>query len=228
MNQPKILSHTFLKKYKYELLLFGLFQHLFMAMFIGDIVIYSSFFWPLNMIILGVLSFGVYIEKTQQRLFILRVLVILICSSPLFSYFYGFSREIMIFLSISYFAFFAYIFLEVIKFLIKPSYVNKDVIVASGCGYLLLIEMATFIQQSVYYIQPNAFKGLDVSYAATTYIDFVYFSSIVITSIGFGDILPNAHYSKLLVSLIGITGQFYAVVLVGILISKFTSRKENH
>lgn len=57
-------------------------------------------------------------------------------------------------------------------------------------------------------------------------MDLVYFCSITLTTIGYGDITPNAYYTKLATSLIGIAGQFYSVVLLGILISKFTSREE--
>jgi len=213
--------HSILKKYKYELLLFGLFQHLFMSMFVPDLATYRDIFWPINMVILGISSFGVYIEKNKNRLLILRILILSICSTPILSYFIGFSKEVLIFLGISYTAFFAYVFYEVFKYLVRPSYINKDIILASGCGYFLLIEMAVFVQQTIFYFQPLAYKGLDLSNPTATFIDFVYFSSITITSIGFGDILPNIHYTKLLTSLIGIIGQFYTVVLVGILISKF-------
>jgi len=219
--------HEILKKFKYELLLFGLFQHLFMSVVLSSLEVYRLYFWPLNMLVLGLTSFGVYLEHNKSRLIVLRILVLIICSMPLLSYFHGFSKGLLIFLSVSYTVFFGYIFYEVLLFLIEPSYINKDVISAAGCGNLLLIEMATFIQQSIFYIQPAAYKGVDVSQPTATFIDFVYFSSITITSIGFGDILPSAHYTKLLVSLIGIVGQFYAVVLVGILISKFASRNDS-
>jgi hypothetical protein len=214
----------FFKDYKFELLLFGLFQHLFMAMVLSSLEVYRNIFWPINMVVLGVTSFGVYLEQKRQRLLILRLLVFAICSTPLLSYFVGFSKEVLIFLSISYSLFFGYVFHEVLKFLIKPSYINKDAIMASGCGYFLLIEMATFVQQTVFYFHPLAYKGLDLSHPTAVYVDFVYLSTVTITSIGFGDILPNIHYTKLLISLIGIIGQFYMVVLVGILISKFTSQ----
>ena len=109
------------------------------------------------------------------------------------------------------------IFWEVLKFLIKPSYINTDIISASACGYLLLIEICTFLMQFFVYKNPQSFKGLDLSSPANTYIDLVYFSSVTLTSIGFGDITPNAHHTKLIASLFGIAGQFYSVVLVGIL-----------
>lgn len=219
--------HHFLKKYKYELLMFGLFQHLFMSLFMNSLELYRNVFWPINMVILGISSFGVYLERNKHRLLILRILILAICSTPVLSYFIGFSSEVLIFLSLSYTAFFAYVFYEVIKFLIRPSYINRDIILASGCGYLLLIEMATFVQQAIFYFQPLAYTGLNLSHPTATFIDFVYFSTITITSIGFGDILPHTHYAKLLTALIGIIGQFYTVVLVGILISKFTSQQSS-
>ncbi len=213
-----------LKKHKYELLLFGLMQHLFMGILLADLEIYRNIFWPINMIILGFTSFGIYLEHNKKRIFILRVLVLTICATPLLARVIGFSSSLMIYLSISYVLFFIYVFYEIFLFLVKPSYINKDVIVASGCGYLLLIEIATFTQQTIYTFQPLAYTGLDTSHPTASYIDFVYFSSITLTSIGFGDILPNMHYSKLLTALIGIAGQFYSVILVGILISKFTAQ----
>jgi hypothetical protein len=43
------------------------------------------------------------------------------------------------------------------------------------------------------------------------------------TTVGFGDISPGTYQARLVVALLGIVGQFYTVVLLGILISKFTS-----
>lgn len=72
-------------------------------------------------------------------------------------------------LSIAYTLFFGFVFYEVIVFLIKPSYINKDIITTSACGYLLLIEISTFLMQSFYYFNTNSYKGLDLSHPAATY-----------------------------------------------------------
>lgn len=72
------------------------------------------------------------------------------------------------------------------------------------------------------YAVPGSFRGIDATSATTVYLDLVYFCSIVITSIGFGDITPAHHATKLATSAVGLTGQ-YSVVLVGILISKYTA-----
>ena len=120
--------------------------------------------------------------------------------------------------------FFIFIFWEIIKFLVKPSYINADIISACACGYLLLIEINTYLMQFLYYSNPNSFKGVNSDTPVETFIDLVYFCSITITSIGFGDITPSSHVTKLVTSFFGIMGQFYSVILVGILISKFSSK----
>jgi hypothetical protein len=107
--------------------------------------------------------------------------------------------------------------------LVKPSYINVDIISASACGYFLLIEICTFLLQLFVYQNNKSFIGIDMANSATIFMDLVYFSSILLTSIGFGDITPNMYHTKLIASFFGIVGQFYSVVLVGILISKFTS-----
>ncbi len=58
-------------------------------------------------------------------------------------------------------------------------------------------------------------------------MDLDYFCSVTLTSIGFGDIAPSACFTKLITSFFGIVGQFYSVVLVGILISKFSSKRNS-
>ena len=214
---------NYIYKRKYELLLLALIQHLFIAIFLRDLPFYTKIIWPLNMLILGIASVGVFIEKGYWKNLIQKILFLLVLALPIGLTFFGSNPAYFLFLNIAYVLFFLLIFWEVLKYLIKPSYINTDIILASACGYFLLIEICTFLLQFFVYQNPQSFKGIDFSSPALTYIDLVYFSSITLTSIGFGDITPNTHTTKLITSFFGIVGQFYSVVLVGILISKFTS-----
>jgi hypothetical protein len=175
------------------------------------------------MLILGVASVGVFVEKGRWKNMVKNLLFALVTAFPLAVPFVQNIPAFMYALNISYLLFFTFIFWEVLKFLLRPGYINLDIISASACGYFLLIEISVFLMQLLFYQNPDSFKGVDASGTAATYIDLVYFCSITLTSIGFGDILPNAHYTKLATAFFGIAGQFYSVVLVGILISKFTS-----
>jgi hypothetical protein len=134
----------------------------------------------------------------------------------------------MILLSVSYLLFFVTIFVEVLRYMLRPSYVNVDLVSASLCGYLLLLEIGTFATQTVLYVNDDAYHGLVVASfdpleLARTYLDVEYFCAITLTSIGYGDITPVHHVARLLTALLGISGQIYSVVLMGILISKYTS-----
>ena len=230
MNDPGSSSKPsitqFLQQRKYELLLFALVQHLFIGIFLQNLPLYTKVIWPINMLILGTASVGVFIEKGKWKNALRNLLFILVLGFPITLPFAAHVPNFMLALNVSYVVFYVFIFWEIMKFLIRPSYINVDVISASACGYFLLIEMSVFLLQIYVYANPNSFKGLNTTDPASIYMDLVYFCSITLTSIGFGDISPNTHQTKLITALFGITGQFYAVVLVGIIISKFSSVTE--
>ncbi|MBK7223985.1 MAG: potassium channel family protein [Saprospiraceae bacterium] len=220
----KIISY--IQRKKYELLLLALIQHLFIGVFLSDLPFYTKVIWPINMLIIGTASMGVFIEKGHWKKLIQKILFLLVLALPFGLTFFSNNIHYFLFLNLAYVIFFIFIFWEVLTFLVKPSYINTDIISASACGYFLLIEISTFLLQFFVYHNSQSFKGIDLTSPALTFMDLVYFSSITLTSIGFGDITPNTHYTKLISAFFGIAGQFYSVVLVGILISKFTSNNK--
>ena len=215
----------FFDKRKYEVLLVALLQHLFIGIFINDHANYRDIIWPINMFLLGLACTGIFMGKNKWKAWIKNLLFILVVLFPIGI---SFVKDVTFYfelLNIVYVLFFIFIFYEVVKFLVKPSYIDSDVISAAACGYFLLIEISVFLLQFFIYHNPHSFHGVDMKDTASIYMDLVYFSSVCMTSIGFGDIVPTAHSTKLVTSVLGILGHFYTVVLVGIIISKFTSRK---
>ncbi|WP_307209440.1 potassium channel family protein [Chryseobacterium lathyri] len=217
------IFHQF-KTRKYELLLFVLIQHLFVGIFLSDLNFYTRIIWPINMLLLGLGSIFIFTGKHSWRHWFRNLHFIVVLLLPIGIPFFKEVTWYFTFLNINYVIFFAFLFLELLRFLLKPGYINSDIISASACGYFLLIEISTFLLQTFEYYNPNSFKGIDSSSPASIFIDLVYFCSITFTSIGFGDITPATHITKLITAFIGIAGQFYTVVLVGILISKFSSK----
>jgi hypothetical protein len=216
----------FLYTNKYEILLFGLIQHLFIGILFPDLSGSLKIVWILNILVLGFATIGIFIQKGKRKNRIRNILLLLVVMITLAIPFSDKNLFFLIAVNVIYVLFFIFIFWEVLKFLISPSYINKDVISAAACGYFLLIEISVFMMQNHFYQNPNSFKGIDTSTPYTSFIDLVYFSCITFSSIGFGDITPNTQQTKLFTSLLGIIGQFYSVVLVGILISKFSSHQK--
>ncbi|EHM7981710.1 two pore domain potassium channel family protein [Elizabethkingia anophelis] len=176
------------------------------------------------MLFLGLGSIFLFTGKHSWRHWFRNLHFILILLLPVGIPFFKDLSWYFTFLNINYIVFFGFLFVEVLRFLVKPGYINTDIISASICGYMLLIEISVFSLQFFQYRDLASFKGIDVSSPALTFMDLVYFCSITFTSIGFGDITPNTYVTKLVTAFIGIAGQFYTVVLVGILISKFSSK----
>ncbi len=228
MKNP-IYSHfmALVRRNKYVSLLVALILHLFIGIVLSDMQFYARIIWPINMILLGVAGAGVVIEKGKWIRYIRMALVVLVFLLPVLIPFVAEKGLFMQILSVVYTLYFAFIFKEIISFLIKPSYINADIIIAAGCGYLLLIEITVFLLQALFYYNHDTFSHIDASTPATIFIDLVYYASVSITTIGYGDITPNTHYAKLIASLLGLIGQFYMVVLVGILISKFSSNSQS-
>lgn len=220
-NPTKILSRR-----KYEILLVALIAHLYIGIFLTDLDFYTRVIWPLNMLILGIASVGVFIETGRLKKLVQNILWVVAVLLPISIPFFGETNGFMILISVFYCLFFGFILVEIIRFLIRPSYINVDIISASACGYFLLVEISVFLLQAFYYNDPMVLLNVSNASPAETYMDLVYFSSISITSIGFGDITPTSYVTRLIVSLFGVISQFYAVVLVGILISKFVSAQE--
>jgi len=218
----------FLKKRKYLVLLIALILHLFIGVVLSDLAFYTRVVWPINMLLLGLTTFGVFVEKGKWKNRIRHVLVVVALILPISIPFLGHLPHFMQVLSWIYAFYFIFIFWEIVSFLVKPSYINIDIISASACGFFLLIEITVFVLQALFYSNPESIRGISRADPASSYMDLVYLSSIIQTTIGFGDITPNNHSTKLVVSLFGIIGQFYTVVLVGILISKFNSRKQTN
>ena len=132
----------FLHRRKYEVLLLALVQHLFIGIFLRDLPYYTKYIWPINMLVLGLASVGVFIEKGLWKNTVRNVLFLVVLALPLALPFVGESPNFMLGLSLSYVLFFVFIFWEVLKFLLRPGYVNIDIISASACGYFLLLEIS--------------------------------------------------------------------------------------
>lgn len=93
------------------------------------------------------------------------------------------------------------------------------------CLYLLLGMIWSIAYMLVYQLQPMSFRGLN-GVIESGELEFIYFSYITLTSLGYGDIVALTPISRTLTYLEVLTGQFYMAVLVGVLVGKYITNRE--
>ena len=69
---------AFLHVNKYEVLLVALIQHLYIGIFLQDSDFYTEIVWPINILIVGVASIGVFIRKGRWKKIIQNILFLLV------------------------------------------------------------------------------------------------------------------------------------------------------
>lgn len=118
--------------------------------------------------------------------------------------------------------FFLFIVYSLSRFLFQAKTVNMQVILITINIYLLIglifgtISLLIFQQNTTAYHFPEYIAEPD-------FVDFVYYSFITMSTVGFGDITPAIRQSQFFAYLTAITGQLYVAVVLGIIIGKYLS-----
>lgn len=214
----------FLYQYRFEFLLFALAMVIFNRIFVFDTTFYSQYIWPANMVLLGIVSMGIFHEKQKWIIGIENILFLGVVMVPFLSSEIFFSPVLAPSALIIYLLFNTLIFVEVMRQLIKPKEITASVIFGSLCGFLLLILISTFSYLLLNQVDTNSFHNVTKGFLPELYQQMTYFSIVTLTTIGYGDITPVSDNARLLAGFWGVVSQFYMVAVVGIIISKFTSK----
>ncbi len=112
--------------------------------------------------------------------------------------------------------FVAYVLGFILSFIVRQHRVTTDVIMAAVCGYFLLGLMWAFVYFFVEAALPGSFQlalgASDVS------ANFIYFSFVTLTTVGYGDVLPLSNAARSLAVLEAVMGQLYLAVTIARLV----------
>ncbi len=129
-----------------------------------------------------------------------------------------------------YFLFYILVTLEIIKQVWKAPFVNKNVVIGLMSGYICLGLIGFFIFSGIEMSVPNSFNGFPMG--EENLVDrassLLYFSYITLLTIGYGQIVPVTAIGQKAVILVGLSGQFYIVILTAVVVEKYIrhSRRE--
>ena len=102
--------------------------------------------------------------------------------------------------------------------------IDGNKILGSICLYMLLGLIFALLFTLFYLHTESAFNGIESTLAWYVVLpDFVYFSFVTLTTLGYGDISPAHSLTKFLVYIEAIMGQFYLAVLVASLVGSKVS-----
>lgn len=226
LRTQKRLFSVFIYKYCYEILLVTLLFHLYGSVLFYDLNFYEKYFRIGNVILVYLAATNSFFHRKNKisALFGAILIFTFCCNTGLFylnNYIsLKYLREIsfLVFLIITIFYTFSFLF--------SPHRIDMALISGTIVGYLLLIEIAVRIFLILFLIEDNSvLTNIDLEHHTSIYVDIVYYCTNTATSIGFGDILPINQNAKMVTSILGLAGQFYLVIIMSMMIRKFTSNK---
>ncbi len=138
-------------------------------------------------------------------------------------------------------AFFALFFLlitvVIIRHILSVPKVTSDTIFGAICAYLVLGMVWTMVYSLLEILAPGSFlhggESVAIAFNGTgepAISNFIYYSFVTLTTLGYGDITPGTSPAAALSSLEAVTGQLYLAILiarfVGLNIAAAGKRKE--
>ena len=105
--------------------------------------------------------------------------------------------------------------------------ITLNQLVGASCIYLLLGIIWSILYSNLYYLLPNSFSGLSDINSKLHFPEFMYYSYVTLTTLGFGDITPISPVAKTLSFMQAIVGQLYLTIMVAGLVGKAINSSKN-
>lgn len=120
--------------------------------------------------------------------------------------------------------FFQIIVIKLIIQIAKSKKTNAGVIFESINGYLMMgLMFTTWVAIAMLY-DPGAFS---FGTSGPTAMNYVYFTFVTMTTLGYGEITPVVPFAKSLAILISTSGQIYIAVIIAMLVGKYAGSQNN-
>lgn len=108
------------------------------------------------------------------------------------------------------------------------SRVNLDLIYGTISAYLLIGTAFSEMYVALAMLDSGAFSGFDYTLGYGQAVQsLTYYSFVTLTTLGYGDITPLAHYVRVLAYVEAIAGQFYLTILVARLVGTYIAQTQN-
>lgn len=212
-------------KYRFEAFLISFCLLVFGSLFFPH-QIFESILEPLFLILNISSGFAIIYQLNEFRILYTSLFIITL-AFKLFDWFFG--VEHYTYLSVLHFALLSIFYLVVTWAIIREVWhtqeVTRNVIFGVMGGFTALGLISFFMLLSIESAEPGSFSGLDTSNETNQAQSLLYMAYITLMSIGYGDIVPTTHIAQKATILVGLLGQFYLVIITGVVVGKYINQQ---
>jgi len=217
-NRHYTKALTWIERNRFSLLLLSTILTLVLPAFTGNgmfseilFVVALSFLFVQSMVVANV-------RKSRKRLLRIVVLTLILLSwlEPA-----GIDSIHIVVIKMTFFvAFFIFVISYLVRFITRSVTIDKNVLITSINVYLLSGIIGANLCMVCYRIYPDAYNFPDYI-DPPVFVNFLYYSFITMSTVGYGDITPRIPETQTLAYFISITGQLYVAIIIAFLIGKF-------
>ena len=114
-----------------------------------------------------------------------------------------------------------------LKQVVVGTEISANRLIGAVCVYLLLGVIWAMAYTLLDVFAPGSFEGISRVDDPGWQSEWLYFSFVTMTTLGYGDLLPLSATARALAYMQAVAGQFYIAVLVAGLVSAYISDRQN-
>ena len=122
-----------------------------------------------------------------------------------------------------------WVLVVVLREVFRPRTSEVDAVVGALCGFLLILTVFRHVHGLIEALRPGSYRTDGPPFSersdAMLVANFQYFSTITLTTVGFGDIVPVTPAARLVTGLESLVGQLYLAVVIATLVGRVAARR---
>ncbi len=210
------------KENKYLILLFSLLGILLTSPFFQDSNLSRFYF---SFLITVVLATGLYADLELRRLDYIEIGLGSIALFLTWLDFFITDVDAIDFATqVAYALYFLYFTIELVSKIVISNEISPNLVFASIVGFLMLGLCGACFASLLEWGIADAYR-LPENVVFHKFENFIYYSFVTITTVGYGDMLPIHPASKMLAIVLCVSGHLYTTIVMAIIIGKFISQR---
>jgi voltage-gated potassium channel Kch len=127
-------------------------------------------------------------------------------------------------------AFLLWVLSVVLREVFRPATTERDAVIGALCGFLIILAAFMRIHGLLEVLSPGSYHADGPPLSERSEVQLVavfqYFSTITLTTVGYGDIVPVTPAARLATGLEAISGQLYLAVVIATLVGRVAAGRK--